>query len=194
MAEETCAREEEAHERESKEPRNSEVELKRIENDRVVSERLRQPQRLLCGTCISNERLNDAWFPHIHLELVPVPASIIHSVEQHIRSTLTAYKHVVRRPRCVPFQCSSLPSRLTCRSEHATILPLLSRALGQIRSTPPRVIASPATRASFSYDNQSYPDRPQSHDELRSRLSSVSRPRHPSLSPPPPVRLRKIQD
>ncbi|KAI0085662.1 hypothetical protein BDY19DRAFT_964985 [Irpex rosettiformis] len=30
--------------------------------------------------------------------------------------------------------------------EHATILPLLSRALHQIRSTPPRVIASPATQ------------------------------------------------
>ncbi|THG98462.1 hypothetical protein EW026_g3725 [Hermanssonia centrifuga] len=30
--------------------------------------------------------------------------------------------------------------------EHATILPLLSRALNQIRSTPPRIIASPATQ------------------------------------------------
>lgn len=33
-------------------------------------------------------------------------------------------------------------------TEQATILPLLSRALSQIRSSPPRVIASPATRAS----------------------------------------------
>ncbi|KAF7792459.1 hypothetical protein EIP86_003497 [Pleurotus ostreatoroseus] len=44
------------------------------------------------------------------------------------------------------FHSSLQACQLTTPPEHATILPLLSRALTQIRSTPPRVIASPATQ------------------------------------------------